>query len=414
MAYIARTRDEEKEEGELEEGNALTGALPARASSAAPAAAPATGNTDPGTGSDFVSFDRYYDANADASKNYANQLTTQATNTANTAQGNIDRSTEDFETATVGRGQTTRPAFPTSTTAEQEATPRAPRPRAAKTDDSWRDTIITQADRDIGAVGTTVEEAQAKANPKPFEIGSLLDAQFGGQKLADDIEHANQQVGALQTPEGIQAAMHGASDGGVSDSLDAALVNRAGGTDFRALKNKYGSLTKLLDDRVKYSTGLANQARTNQSREKGRYQRALDAYYAGQAQKSTNEANAPLPGTRAPLPGEKDLRGPEVKVSAEEDAQGTSALVAQIGPILLQAMGTAAGGQLGAAGVGAALAGNQAWANATAAEQKAAWDQWSAEAEAKWNREHPNGPPYQRGMTYAELTAESKPPPSRL
>ncbi len=274
MAFA--TDDDEEKKAQAPDVNALTGEGAPAPSSGGASQAPATPapQGQGGGGNDFVNFDQYYNANAGAAQNTANQLASNATQTATNATNDINQASTDFDRAVHG---TKTPSFPTGTATQ--ATPSAtPKTRTAT---GGTPTVIDDFSPNAppmpGQTGVYKSDAEKLAKAQYTGPGSLLDAQFGGQKLQDSVQHAGQQVDALQTPEGIQAALHG-GQGGVSNALDAALVNRAGGGQFRALKDKYGSLTKLLDDRVNSSAEAGNQARAGAATQAGKYQTALDTY----------------------------------------------------------------------------------------------------------------------------------------
>ncbi len=278
MAYLVTDEDEQKDD---EQENALTGAAPASGSAASSAPAPAAAAQPQ---SDFVSFDRYYAANADAAKNTANQLASSAETAATKAEKGINNASTAVEKATGNSAPVSQARLERESMSANEGPAQVP----------VYSNIITQGERDMGAVGTTEEEARRGAAASYRGPGSLLDAQFGD--LSGDVEHAGQQLRSLQSPEGIQAAMHGASDGGMADSMDAALVGRAGAPRFRELKDRYGSLSKLLTDKTAYSAGLADRARATTATDAGRYQAVLDAWFK---EKKRREEAAKYPGSAA-------------------------------------------------------------------------------------------------------------------
>ncbi len=255
MAYIADP-DEDEKKADAEETNALTGAVPAAGGASSSPQRTNKASPPTSTSPEFVSFDQYYGANQSAAENSANQLASSASASADKVETDIDKASSDFRT---GLGLAPPPKFEIPTGGGTLSTKaREPAKYEIPTDGGVSSTPRASTTFTAREPTPTVTAAPTRtvSDKKYTGPGSLLDAQFGD--LSGGAEHADQQIASLQTPEGIQAAMQGASSGGVSDGLDAALVGRAGGQSFRDLKEKYGSLKSLLERRNGAAVDTAN------------------------------------------------------------------------------------------------------------------------------------------------------------
>ncbi len=297
-------------------------------------------STNDSNGSGFVNWDQYFNSNAQGAKNDANALAGSAGSAAGKAQNDIVSGEKAFnEAATAG----TNTGEMSPTIGGSLNHPYDP---------------FASGNQQLGPQLTSVEQATQKAHSGYSAPGSLLEAQFGGtnsgQKLSDEVEHANQGIGALQTNEGRQALFQNRGDTLGESQLDAALTGQAGGQSFRALAQKYGGLQNALEAANTRTAGVAASGRKISSDTAKRYLDAVGYY--------DEHKNDPVPGVVDD--GGDGYRNPdgtlEQHTFAQEDPNGISAQIAQTGPGLIGAIG----GPLAGAGVAAGMGVGQAEGNA--------------------------------------------------
>lgn len=411
MAYVLNPDDEQqKQQGQTSSLLAGFGAAPAPAAGAAPgpAAAPAAGPQQPSSG--FVPYSAYAGANAGGAKKMAGEVAGRVGGAAESAQQGQSAAREEYSgqvaagnpfASAAPSGVSQRladwqrvggamaqqaPAAPSRTTVARAAPYQAPQINGGTYRDIGLGNTAQGGGERVG--GLTRDEAAANA-AKSYTGPSAIESLASWQKLGPQTQLAQDQLGATNSPEGVQALVgrqYGSSGG--NGRLDAALTSGAGAQDFAALRAKYGDLVGAREQSGMAANQQSTDAARNVASLAGQYGDQVKEYDAAEQWKRdhpvqpqgpggsfnpppsyfTDESQA-LPGTRAPGPGEADVRGPETHTYAYGDPNDPSSKVAQASVAALPALASIIHPAAGAA-VGAGMAANQAWADSEDANMR--------------------------------------------
>lgn len=308
MAYLLkRNLDDDAAQG----GNGVISTGPAPvpgAAPVAPGAQPAAAAANPQPASNFVSFDRYFDANKQSAGATADKLASGIQADASKAKSQIGGLQSQFNKG-MQQGGVSAPVAHGYGYVESQG-----RPLAGK-----------------DGKPISVAEAQRLAGSGYTGPNSLTDVD-GYEGVSGAVKTAGEKAANLGSQAGTQAQLAAMQTGAYSQgqsAFDAALTNRAGGDRFNQLRGQFGALSQYLDGAVLQSGEQATAASTRSANAAKGYQRLLNNYeseqndIAAQANDKKIETvlgQRPSPGANLPLPSMGGLPAPvqrEVAAAAE-------------------------------------------------------------------------------------------------
>lgn len=256
MPYLAQTDEDElnlntvNPDGVGYAHGASPRSEPAAYSSPTPGATP----------TNFVNFDRIFNANADAAKAGANELAGRVGKAAQGAQDAAGSADDQYRIA-LANG-----ALPQAPDAGQlyGSTP------GVKRQEMQGDGPQIGAPP-TGPQPTSIDAARGYAESEFAAPRSLLDTQYGAD-AATQVRRAQSQVNALSDDK-IAGLVGG-------NSMDAALIGSAGRSSFDALQKKYGRLAQAFGEQLKTEGGLYDDAKNGFEAARGSWRDAVGGYDA--------------------------------------------------------------------------------------------------------------------------------------
>lgn len=287
---------------------------------AQPAAAPSGVAGD--SGSSFVNWERYQNANRDSAQNSANTVADSVQGTANTAAGGLSGLINQFNEgvgAATGSGPTPGAQVQTAMGGVVTSAPGASRtPAPGQMNGGGQNPapapVAQTPNRSSG--GLSDPNAPAPAQPTTPAAGGPLtreDLVTGSQQqyrgptslaqtpgfdaVTGQITNAASQVNALGTKDGLGGLLaknFGSGQvGSGANELDSALLGGAGRSRFGEITKGYGDLESRVGRAVGDSEALADKAKTSTDTAAGRYKSLLEEFDAKTA--PGKPADAPQP-----------------------------------------------------------------------------------------------------------------------
>lgn len=318
MPYFNLFQDDERQRAQ-QPGLSLAFGSPDTSSPAAPAQAPMPESQVPGagptpvagdSGSSFVNFERYVNANKDA-----------ATAAAGNVAGNVGKGAEDAATGLhnlltdfrgqvqsgTGHGVTPGANVVTAMGGTVLTTPgntrATPAPAAGQMNGSGQNpgAITTGAPTSTrgqnaisepnapsqpsptpAAPKTLTREDLVKGSEQKYTAPASLTDMEGYNAVTGQVTNATGRLNSLQSKEGLSGLLakefgSGAVGSGVNE-LDSLLLGRQGGEKFKELNKAYGDLPGRVDRSVAESRGIADQARKDTEGYAAEYQDLLGKF----------------------------------------------------------------------------------------------------------------------------------------
>lgn len=272
MAYVqdpTQEDDDPTKSGESQYAELLTGGTSAPAAGPAPAAAPTPAASRPG----FVNFDRYLNANRDATQNAVNKGATDLENRAKGVQAGLGQVKDEIATAaTKGTVQGPDTVTPSAATTQRDAINNMSYagPKSGEIDSKYAALLTQKAqvnDQLRGGVGGLL-------GPKANSFDAALASGVGAESRVQDLK---KQYGGLDTQ---YAESRGASEKAVSDASAAS----------DAAKSKWMALLGEGDQQLKDIETAKQTAASNVTRSQWDVARSAMNRLTGM--------NAPSDGTR--------------------------------------------------------------------------------------------------------------------
>jgi hypothetical protein len=260
----------------------------------------------PASGSGYVNFGQYIEANKDNSNRVAGEVAGGIGKAAGQAQAGLQKAQRGFgmglatgnpfggqsmAAAPSGRHEVGAPVAPPVAGITPVATPAQSMQGAPGTTKQGMTSAPTQgpgSGAPAGAPTISIEEARARAGqgytgPKGLDISADLRKQTGA---------AQSQLGLTKDEGGLEALLRqkygGAGYGKAQSRFDAALTGQAGGSRFRELRSKYGNLTGTLSAAEAAAAGRAKAAEAEVAATAGKYGSQVTAYDQEQAEREKN------------------------------------------------------------------------------------------------------------------------------
>jgi hypothetical protein len=319
------------------------GAAPSQQQAASPYSAPGGSAVAGDSGSDFVNFDRYWNANQGAAENTANTVAGGVEGAANdAATGLSDLSSQFGANVKAGTGsgpqngsvvQTAMGGNVLTVGGKRWETPDASAPATATSTTSQSERTLTGGGRSsadpFGQPATarpTDPNAITNPSPTPTPAPPVLtraDLLKGSEQkytgplgLQDDpgfdavtgkITDAASQVGALGNKDKLGALLSknygSAPVGSGGNELDSLLTNRAGRGRFDAIQKGYGDLEDRVGRAVSAGDNQVKTAQDDTTDAAGQYQGLLDQFDAAAPKTAAETGAAPPPSATGPKSG---------------------------------------------------------------------------------------------------------------
>lgn len=300
MAYDPYQYWQYNQDKRKQAGQGAVGQIGLPAYSSLPGGSQATGG--PGDNiSKFVGFDRILSANAGAAKNMAQRVSDRVEGKATAARQSVQDLGNRFGqqagagTLKYNRGSLQNPTYQAPDSRQplmgtpQRMSPAAYSQASMMSARPGADTSIAGsapvASRDFAA---SVAQGNYRGPNSLVDLG-------GYDAAAKAVEDARSEANQLDSYAGLGellAKEYGQDKGGYSQGakdFDAALAGAAGGSRFRELKNRMGNFDRLLQDALKASQGVSDQARDASALAAGAAQQDLGEYDAAQAEVEAKE-----------------------------------------------------------------------------------------------------------------------------
>lgn len=207
---------------------------------------PGQATSSPNAVDKFINFDQYFNANGDAARKSAGDLTGKLARQGESAKNAIDAGTADFNQSVEDNTIKYRP----TEGAFQEATV------------AW------------GGNPTPVSIDQARQNATATYNGpSSLVEQQNYANLEDGAHKAQTAVNLTKSQSGLQSLVQDQFGvrGAGNSRLDAGLLGAAGREQFAGVRDRFGNLDQYLSGAVDQSINTANTGRANTAKTAGQF-----------------------------------------------------------------------------------------------------------------------------------------------
>jgi hypothetical protein len=287
--------------------------------SASPASPPSSGVAGD-SGSDFVNFDQYWNANQGVAERNANAVGSGVEGAATGAVGALGDLSNTFgadvsqgtgkgpvagsvvQTA-MGGNVLTVPANGTSTTTTSQTTPTTPAPRTGPNKTSSLDKNSPATPRppapDVPPPATLTRGDLLTGSQQQYTGPTDIRNASGYDALTGKITDASSQVSALGSKDGLGALLaknYGSSPvGSGGNELDSILTNRAGRSRFDDIGRNYGDLDTRLEKAGTDSDALVKKAQGDTETAAGTYKSLLDQFDEKAPKTAAETGAAPAP-----------------------------------------------------------------------------------------------------------------------